>query len=520
MSILAPALEQRHEHVRPVPRPEVDTGAGAGLPLFLRSSSSGDLAHTVPGESTHASLPLYLERMLQADAGAPLETGLRRRMESAFDADFGRVQIHTSRDADSLARSLDADAFTVRGHIAFGEDRFHPGSNAGDELIAHELAHVVQQQRAASPASHALASPTSLSERSADRAAESVVRQSRAPALAPAPSAVQRQARTGGATAPAQPATPVPQQPAPAGPQPTPESPSPQTTPAQPASQHQTTPARAADVRSRVRQHLDDQNFDLALVADPRGTAVGARRVFYGTGFTTLDAVADAVTVALSQVDPANPALVPVTRAQAWTEVLAYYNQKAAEAERVRWQANVAVLYTPAYTFATTQPGATPGAQNSLQLGLGGTYRFHPRGESGREFQLGASVSLFNLGSGNVDFFQNALLSAQLQQVWNLGGPFHIGAMQGNVQAAIFGQLAAGAGGTYATASTGDRTLFIGFLGQATAGGQFIVNVAWFQVIVGGAVVYSVGSPTTQPGSASWWQAGALQGNLGLGGQF
>jgi hypothetical protein len=92
--------------------------------------------------------------------------------------------------------------------------------------------------------------------------------------------------------------------------------------------------------------------------------------------------------------------------------------------------------------------------------------------------------------------------------------------MQGNVQAAIFGQLAAGAGGTYATASTGDRTLFIGFLGQATAGGQFIVNVAWFQVIVGGAVVYSVGSPTTQPGSASWWQAGALQGNLGLGGQF
>jgi len=81
----------------------------------------------------------------QLGEGRPLDGTAGARMGSAFGHDFGAVRVHTDAPAAALAASLDARAFTLGTHIAFGAGQYHPGAPAGDALIAHELAHVVQQ---------------------------------------------------------------------------------------------------------------------------------------------------------------------------------------------------------------------------------------------------------------------------------------------------------------------------------------------------------------------------------------
>jgi hypothetical protein len=66
-------------------------------------------------------------------------------MESAFGQDFSGVRVHTDSKAGSLSENLHARAFTVGRDIAFASGEYRPGTLIGDALIAHELAHVVQQ---------------------------------------------------------------------------------------------------------------------------------------------------------------------------------------------------------------------------------------------------------------------------------------------------------------------------------------------------------------------------------------
>ena len=77
--------------------------------------------------------------------GAPLHDGVRSSMERGFGADFGGVRVHTGGQADALNRSLNAKAFTTGKDIFFGNGEYNPGSTGGQELIAHELTHTVQQ---------------------------------------------------------------------------------------------------------------------------------------------------------------------------------------------------------------------------------------------------------------------------------------------------------------------------------------------------------------------------------------
>ena len=62
-------------------------------------------------------------------------------------ADFSGVRIHTGPQAAASSRAVNAKAYTVGQHIVFGEGRFAPGSSAGQKLLAHELAHTVQQSQ-------------------------------------------------------------------------------------------------------------------------------------------------------------------------------------------------------------------------------------------------------------------------------------------------------------------------------------------------------------------------------------
>ena len=84
------------------------------------------------------------------DAGTPLDGALRGTMEGRFGADFGSVRVHADASAAESARATGAAAVTVGRDIVFGAGRYQPASSTGRQLLAHELAHVVQQSRGGS----------------------------------------------------------------------------------------------------------------------------------------------------------------------------------------------------------------------------------------------------------------------------------------------------------------------------------------------------------------------------------
>lgn len=79
--------------------------------------------------------------------GAALPDGVRTRMEQAYSVDFSSVRIHADPPAHKIASTLHARALTAGTDIWFGSGSYRPGTSTGDRLIAHELAHVVQQSR-------------------------------------------------------------------------------------------------------------------------------------------------------------------------------------------------------------------------------------------------------------------------------------------------------------------------------------------------------------------------------------
>ena len=78
-------------------------------------------------------------------SGQGLSGKIKEPMERAFGADFSGVKVHTDGNANQLNRSLHSRAFATGQDIFFKGGEYNPGSSEGQELIAHELTHVVQQ---------------------------------------------------------------------------------------------------------------------------------------------------------------------------------------------------------------------------------------------------------------------------------------------------------------------------------------------------------------------------------------
>ncbi len=80
-----------------------------------------------------------------ASPGRPLDGPTRRTMEARFGYDFSAVRVHDDARAAATVRGIEAAAFTVGEEVAFDTGRFDPAGQEGKRLLAHELAHVVQQ---------------------------------------------------------------------------------------------------------------------------------------------------------------------------------------------------------------------------------------------------------------------------------------------------------------------------------------------------------------------------------------
>jgi hypothetical protein len=120
------------------------------------------------------AVPPIVHEVLSS-SGQPLDAQTRAFMEPRFGHDFSGVRIHTNSQAALAADSVNAIAFTVGQHIAFGRNQYAPNTIGGKELVAHELAHVVQQASfARQSAGLSITDPSEVAEVQAERAAEAI----------------------------------------------------------------------------------------------------------------------------------------------------------------------------------------------------------------------------------------------------------------------------------------------------------------------------------------------------------
>ncbi|QUY45181.1 DUF4157 domain-containing protein [Acaryochloris marina] len=100
----------------------------------------------IAGEEASPDLESTINRA--RGSGQPLNSELQQSMGQAMGADFSGVRVHTDTQSDQLNQSIQARAFTTGQDMFFREGAYQPGNRVGQELIAHELTHVVQQNGA------------------------------------------------------------------------------------------------------------------------------------------------------------------------------------------------------------------------------------------------------------------------------------------------------------------------------------------------------------------------------------
>ncbi|HEY5962143.1 MAG TPA: DUF4157 domain-containing protein, partial [Polyangiaceae bacterium] len=140
----------------PVQRACASCGEDETVRMKATAEASGTGLGPARQASTHnAPRPISsdLERKFHGarDGGESLTPAVRAFMEPRFGRDFSGVRIHRSPVADELARSLGARAFTVGSNVFFRSRDWQPGTEHGHRLIAHELAHVIQQRTCLQP---------------------------------------------------------------------------------------------------------------------------------------------------------------------------------------------------------------------------------------------------------------------------------------------------------------------------------------------------------------------------------
>lgn len=130
-------------------------------------------------DSPARAAPSLVTEVLRSP-GMELDPAVRSHMEPSFGRDFSKVRIHADGRGAESAKALMAQAYTVGNHVAFGSGKYAPHSIEGKQLLAHELAHTVQQ----SPADVTTIRSKSLqispvegaAERQADAVADEVVK--------------------------------------------------------------------------------------------------------------------------------------------------------------------------------------------------------------------------------------------------------------------------------------------------------------------------------------------------------
>ena len=134
-------------------------------------------------DETRADGAISAVQSVVSGGGRPLPDTVRHDMESGFGRDFGHVRIHDSPRAAASAEGIGAHAYTVGNHIAFNRGQYRPQTESGRFLLAHELAHTVQQAGAPPAKAPRISQPGDMHETQANRAAHAATTGAPMPAL-------------------------------------------------------------------------------------------------------------------------------------------------------------------------------------------------------------------------------------------------------------------------------------------------------------------------------------------------
>jgi hypothetical protein len=167
------------EQVRGPEPPQEDPAA----PLHELASNVGNRAFTstvarevsgagiLPSGQVHPTVQSEISST--RGGGATLDSRVAERFSPSL-GDLSDVRVHTDDNADRLNRSVSARAFATGTDVYFAKGEYSPGSPDGDKLIAHELAHVVQQRGAPQGGPLTVSQPGDTMENEADHVADSI----------------------------------------------------------------------------------------------------------------------------------------------------------------------------------------------------------------------------------------------------------------------------------------------------------------------------------------------------------
>jgi hypothetical protein len=140
------------EQVMRMPEPQMQLACACGGESLKWQTENGEQGrqrlqtkHVESGALGLTEAPPSVLDVLSSP-GRPLNPATRAFMESRFGYDFSRIRVHSDAAAEQSARDMNARAYTVDQNIAFGCGQFAHGSHEGQRLLAHELAHTLQQR--------------------------------------------------------------------------------------------------------------------------------------------------------------------------------------------------------------------------------------------------------------------------------------------------------------------------------------------------------------------------------------
>ena len=113
---------------------------------FPEATSTEEVQRSASNETATVS-PHFEQSLRQSthSGGEALPSSTRSFMESRFGWNFSSVRVHSDARANTLARDVNARAFTLDNRVFFAKSQYQPDTQEGQHLLAHELTHVVQQ---------------------------------------------------------------------------------------------------------------------------------------------------------------------------------------------------------------------------------------------------------------------------------------------------------------------------------------------------------------------------------------
>jgi Domain of unknown function (DUF4157) len=169
-----PQPEPPREERAPIEQLAADVGNRAfasalGRSPLAREAEQG--AGIMPDGTVHSDVQSAIDST--RGGGTALDSGVADRLSGSL-GDLSDVRVHADATADTLNRSVAARAFATGTDVYFASGEYNPGSAAGDRLIAHELAHVVQQRGASASGPLSVSQPGDAMEREADSVADEI----------------------------------------------------------------------------------------------------------------------------------------------------------------------------------------------------------------------------------------------------------------------------------------------------------------------------------------------------------